>query len=101
MKLWLLTFKADAGSVNNVEQHSISVVAFTTCWVHLKLHQDTLDSLLTTFSTFTDSDIYWAKSCKEHLPIGCVQVANMDGLKRNEWTLLQLDKNFLLPQDAD
>ena len=50
MKLCLLTFNT-----------SISVVAFTTCYSHLKLHHQTLDSLVTKFSTLTDSDIYWAK----------------------------------------
>ena len=31
------------------------------CYAHLKLHHQTLDSLVTKFSTLTDSDIYWAK----------------------------------------
>ena len=80
---------------------SISVVAFTTCYAHLKLHHQTLDSLVTKFSTLTDSDIYWAKSCKEHHPIGCVPLANMDGVKRNKWTLQQPDQNFLPSHNAD
>ena len=90
MKLCLLTFNT-----------SISVVAFTTCYAHLKLHHQTLDSLVTKFSTLTDSDIYWAKLCKEHHPIGCVPLANIDGVKRNKWTLQQLDQNFLLSHNAD
>lgn len=73
MKLCLLTFNT-----------SISVVAFTTCYSHRKLHHQTLDSLVTKFSTLTDSDIYWAKQCKEHHPIGCVPLTNMDDVKRNK-----------------
>ena len=57
MKLWLVTFIRHMLAVFKMPNNtSISVVAFTTCWVHLKLHQETLDSLFTTFSTLTDSD---------------------------------------------
>ena len=59
MKLWLLTFIRHMLAVLKMPNNtSISVIAFTTCWAHLKLHQETLDSLFTTFSTLKDSGVY-------------------------------------------
>ena len=57
MQLWLLTFIRHMMVAFKMPNNtSTSVIAFTTCWVHLKLHQETPNSLFTTFSTLTDSD---------------------------------------------